>query len=69
MLRKCKMCGSPAELITSEDMIINKYVTGYKVICQNFSCRNGTDWYATEKQAISEWQDNNKNIVSNCIAK
>ena len=68
-MRKCKLCGSSAELITSEDMIISKYVTGYKVICQNFSCPNGTSWYATEQQAISAWQDNNKNIVSNCIAK
>ena len=68
-MRKCRYCGSSAELITSEDMIISKYVVGYKVICQNFSCSNSTEWFATEQQAISAWQDANKNIVSNCIAK
>ena len=68
-MRKCILCGSTAELLTSEDMIINKYVVGYKVICQNFSCKNSTDWYGSEKQAISAWQDMNKNNVSKCIAK
>ena len=66
-MRKCKLCGGNAELITSEDMIINKYVTGYKVICRNFGCKNETEWYGTAKQAISSWQDTNN--VSKCIAK
>ena len=59
-MRKCVICGSKAELITSEDVIINKYVKGYKVICSGIGCNNETDWYATEKSAISAWQDSNK---------
>ena len=59
-MRKCKLCGSKAELITSEDMIIGKYVTGYRVICSNLGCQNTTEWFKTEEQAISAWQDSNK---------
>ena len=59
-MRKCKLCGGKAELITSEDAIINKYVTGYKVICAAIGCHNKTDWYGTSEQAISAWQDLNK---------
>lgn len=59
-MRKCKLCGGKAELITSEDMIINKYVQGYKVICSAVGCLNCTDWYGTEAQAISAWQESNK---------
>lgn len=59
-MRKCKLCGSKAEIITSEDVIINKYVKGYKVICSNLVCQNETNWYGTEEQAISEWQDTNR---------
>ena len=66
-MRKCKLCGSSAELITSEDMIINKYVTGYKVICRNFSCKNETEWYGTEQQAISAWQDANKVVYRSVL--
>ena len=36
-MRKCIICGNKAELITSEDVIINKYVKGYKVICSGIS--------------------------------
>lgn len=60
IMRKCKLCGSKAELITSEDVVINKYVKGYKVICHNLGCNNKTDWYGSEEQAISAWQDLNK---------
>ena len=59
-MRKCKLCGGKAELITSEDMIINKYVQGYKVICSAVGCLNSTDWYETDAQAISAWQELNK---------
>ena len=59
-MRKCKLCGSKAEIITSEDAIINKFIVGYKVICSNLGCQNATDWYGDESQAISEWQDSNK---------
>jgi hypothetical protein len=59
-MRKCKLCGSKAEIITSEDVIINKYVKGYKVICSNLACPNETNWYGNEEQAISEWQDTNR---------
>ena len=59
-MRKCKLCGGKAELITSEDMIINKYVQGYKVICSAVGCLNSTDWYGTDAQAISAWQELNK---------
>ena len=59
-MRKCKLCGSEAEIITSEDAIINKFVVGYKVICSNLGCPNATEWYGDEAQAISAWQDTNK---------
>lgn len=59
-MRKCKLCGCKAETITSEDVVINKYVKGYKIICTNLSCHNSTDWYATPSQAISDWQDRNR---------
>lgn len=59
-MRRCALCGKKAELITSEDVIISKYVTGYKVICSDICCTNSTDWYDTEAQAISAWQDQNK---------
>lgn len=61
-MRKCKLCGGKAEIITSDDMIINKYVEGYKVICSNLGCSNTTDWYGSEALAISAWQDSNKKI-------
>lgn len=61
-MRKCNICGGKAEIITSEDVIINKYVKGYKVICSNIGCQNSTDWFGTEAQAISSWQDNNKKV-------
>lgn len=61
-MRKCKVCGSKAEIITSEDVIINKYVKGYKVICSNLGCSNETDWCSSEASAISDWQDSNKKI-------
>jgi len=63
-LRKCKLCGGKAEIITSEDVIINKYVKGYKVICSVIGCPNGTDWFGTEEQAISAWQDSNRKSKS-----
>lgn len=59
-MRKCKLCGGKAEILTSEDMIINKYVKGYKVICSAIGCLNSTDWYGSEEQAISAWQESNK---------
>ena len=59
-MRKCKMCGSKAEIITSEDMIINKYVKGYKVICSNLGCQNGTEWFGSGEQAISAWDTINR---------
>ena len=59
-MRRCKLCGGKAELITSEDAIINKYVTGYKVLCSAIGCQNETEWFGTEAQAISAWQDQNK---------
>jgi len=59
-MRKCKLCGSKAEIITSEGIVIHKYMLGYKVICSNIGCTNSTAWYGTEEQAISEWQDTNK---------
>jgi len=61
-MRKCSLCGCKAEIITSEDVIINKYVKGYKVICSNIGCQNSTDWYGTADQAVSSWQDSNKKI-------
>jgi len=60
MLR-CKCCGGKAECISSMDAIINTCSTGYKVICSRIGCRNATKWYNTEYQAISAWQDANKN--------
>lgn len=62
-MRKCKLCGSKAEIITSEDVIINKFTIGYKVICSNLICKNETDWYGTIEQAISVWQDTNKKTI------
>ena len=62
-MRKCKLCGSKAEVITSEDVIINKYVKGYKVICSKIGCPNKTDWYGSEAQAVSVWQDENKKTL------
>lgn len=59
-MRKCKLCGGKATIINSEDAVINKYVVGYKVICDNLGCQNATAWYGTPEQAISEWQDSNK---------
>lgn len=59
-MRKCKFCGSKAEIITSEDIIINKYVKGYKVICSNLGCNNETEWFGQEQQAITVWQAQNK---------
>jgi len=59
-MRKCKLCGGDAELITSEEVIINKYVRGYKVICSQIGCKNETAWYGTEKLAVYAWQDSNK---------
>ena len=58
-MRKCKLCGSKAEVISSEDIIINDFTKGYKVICSDIGCSNETDWYDTEYQAISAWQDAN----------
>lgn len=63
-MRRCSLCNSKAEIITSEDMIINKYVTGYKVICSNLSCPNCTGWYGSEAQAVSVWQDSNKKVFA-----
>ncbi len=62
-MRRCKLCGKKAEIITSEDVIINKYVKGYKIICSNLGCSNETAWWGTEEQAISEWQELNKKTV------
>ena len=62
-MRRCKLCGKKAEIITSEDLIINKYTTGYKVICSTIGCQNETAWYGTEEQAISAWQDSNKKTI------
>ena len=59
-MRKCKICGKKAELISSEDVIINRYAKGYKVICSGVGCLNSTEWYGSEAQAISAWQDANK---------
>lgn len=61
-MRKCKLCGGKAEIITSDDVIINKYVEGYKVICSNLGCPNTTEWFGSEAQAISAWQDSNKKL-------
>ena len=61
-MRKCRLCGGKAEIIISEDMVTKKFVTGYKVICSDIGCQNATEWYGTESQAISAWQDANKKI-------
>lgn len=58
-MKKCKLCGGKAEIITSEGITISKYAKGYKVICSRIGCNNETDWVKTEAQAISEWQDSN----------
>ena len=63
-MRKCKLCGSKAEIITSEDVIINKYSEGFKVICSSLGCKNETEWFDTEERAVSAWQDFNKKIKS-----
>ena len=62
-MRKCIMCGSKAEMITSEDVVINKYVKGYKVICSGIGCQNATDWYGSPDLALSAWQDANKKTM------
>lgn len=62
-MRRCCMCGSKAEVITSQNLIINKYTLGYKVICSNIGCPNKTDWFETEARAITAWQDNNKKVA------
>ena len=59
-MKKCKVCNSKGEILTSEDLVINKYVKGYKVICTNLGCKNCTDWYGSGEQAISAWDDLNK---------
>ena len=59
-MRKCKLCGGKAEILTSEDAIINKYVHGYTVVCSTIGCPNKTDWFNSEYQAISAWQDANE---------
>jgi hypothetical protein len=56
------MCGSKAELISSEDIIINDFTKGYKIICSNIGCPNDSGWFKTEYQAISAWQDKNKSV-------
>ena len=61
-MRKCKLCGSKAEIITSNDAIISKYVIGYKVICSNLGCQNETEWFGSEEQAVTDWQDSNKRV-------
>lgn len=58
-MRRCKLCGSKAELITSNGVTIPKYAIGYKVICSGIGCPNATDWSKTEEIAISTWQDIN----------
>ena len=63
-MRKCILCGGKAEIITSEDLVINKYVKGYKVICSVIGCSNETDWYGTEEQAVTAWQDFNRKSKS-----
>lgn len=62
-MRRCSLCGSKAELINSEEVIINKYVRGYKVICSNIGCKNSTDWFNSEELAISSWQVLNKKTM------
>jgi len=59
-MRRCKLCGAKAEIITSEGITISKYAKGYKVICSNIGCTNETIWCGSEEQAISVWQDTNK---------
>lgn len=59
-MRRCKICGGKAELIDSKDAVIHRYVSGFKVICSSIGCKNMTDWYGSESQAISAWQDMNK---------
>jgi hypothetical protein len=58
-MRRCCVCGGKAEIIPSMDAIINSCSSGYKVICSNIGCTNATDWYSSEYQAISAWQDSN----------
>lgn len=58
-MRRCKLCGKKAELITSDGITIPKYAKGYKVICSNLGCNNETNWEYTEELAISAWQDLN----------
>ena len=61
-MRRCKVCGSKAEIIDSKDVVINRYVSGFKVICSNIGCPNDTGWFGSEAQAISAWQDLNKKL-------
>jgi len=68
-MRKCKLCGARAELIDSKDVVINRYVSGFKVICSNLACKNTTDWYGSEAQAISAWQDANKETKNEKVCK
>lgn len=60
-MRRCKLCGGKAEIITSEGITISKYIKGYKVICSNIGCSNETAWERSEEQAITAWQDLNTN--------
>ena len=68
-MRKCKLCGSRAELIDSKDVVINRYVSGFKVICSNLGCKNATIWYGSESQAISAWQEANKESKNEKVCK
>jgi len=61
-MRKCQLCGSKAEIISSGDTVITKYVRGYMVICSNLVCPNKTEWFSSEEQAISAWQDANTRV-------
>ena len=66
-MRRCALCGGKAEIITSEDVIINKYVVGYKVICSEIGCPNETSWLKSEELAISAWQDANRKSKSTSL--
>lgn len=59
----CALCGKEAEIITSEDVIIRKYVMGYKIICSNIGCFNATDWYVSPEKAISAWESINSSVT------
>jgi len=68
-MRRCKICGGKAEIIDSKDVVINRYASGYKVICSNIGCNNMTDWYRSEAQAISTWQDANEDKKNEKVCK